>query len=184
MYSDVVLINCINFKFIISWSFLKVVKVNVEEPIRKVMIWLFYILKWTGIYKNVKKNMNWNRYHIEQIQLDYTCTSITEKKWHCQQTIYFWFLYLFIEIIERNQSNLLNEVVENRKERALLMVSVQQNTVNVHWYLILIKLILCLQGHHCNESTECKYINFIFWQDELSNIQNQLNGRNVVQGGK
>nr|XP_034313400.1 E3 ubiquitin-protein ligase TRAF7-like isoform X7 [Crassostrea gigas] len=44
-----------------------------------------------------------------------------------------------LEIIERNQSNLLNEVVENRKERALLM-------------------------------------------DELSNIQNQLNGRNVVQG--
>lgn len=43
------------------------------------MIWLFYILKWTGIYKNVKKTMNWNRYHIEQIQLDYTCTSITEK---------------------------------------------------------------------------------------------------------
>lgn len=80
MYNDVVLINCIDFKFIISLSFLKVVKVNVEEPIRKVMIWLFYILKWTGIYKNVKKkSMNRNRYHIEQILLDYTCTTITEK---------------------------------------------------------------------------------------------------------
>ncbi|XP_048759557.1 uncharacterized protein LOC125669151 [Ostrea edulis] len=44
-----------------------------------------------------------------------------------------------LEIIECNQSNLLSEVVENRKERAMLM-------------------------------------------DELANIQNQLNGRNVVQG--
>lgn len=39
-----------------------------------------------------------------------------------------YFLFFFLEIIERNQSNLLNEVVENRKERALLMVSVQWNT--------------------------------------------------------
>lgn len=140
------------------------------------MIWLFYILKWTRIYKNLKK-----KHELLYI----SCTSITNKNETASKQ-FISYLCFFIEIIERNQSNLLNEVVENRKERALLMVSVQKNTVtgNVYWNLILIKLILCLQGHHCNESTECKYINFIFWQDELSNIQNQLNGRNVVQGGK
>lgn len=62
-----------------------------------------------------------------------SCTSITDKnETASKQFISYLPVCFFIEIIERNQSNLLNEVVENRKERALLMVSVQKNTVNVY----------------------------------------------------
>lgn len=60
-----------------------------------------------------------------------TGTSITNKNETASKQ-FISYLCFFIEIIERNQSNLLNEVVENRKERALLMVSVQKNTVNVY----------------------------------------------------
>lgn len=60
-----------------------------------------------------------------------SCISITNKNETASKQ-FISYLCFFIEIIERNQSNLLNEVVENRKERALLMVSVQKNTVNVY----------------------------------------------------
>lgn len=71
--------------------------------------------------------MKLRKYHIEQILLDYTL--MTDKNdTASKQCISYLFFIFFLEIIERNQSNLLNEVVENRKERALLMVSVQWNT--------------------------------------------------------
>lgn len=68
--------------------------------------------------------MKLRKYHIEQILLDYTL--ITDKNDTLANNVFL--IYFLLEIIERNQSNLLNEVVENRKERALLMVSVQWNT--------------------------------------------------------